>query len=80
MKYPLPLLVLSLCAVKAQAFTTRVPSEPVGGNEAENRASFAFTSFHAMDMQTLQPGGVCDTASVSGCNCPFCSQLRSLGR
>lgn len=76
MKYPLPLLVLSLCAFKAQAFISRAPSEPAGGNEATNRASFAFTSFHAMNVQALQPGGIGDAAAVNGCNCPFCTQLR----
>ncbi len=79
MKYPLSLLVLSLCAAKAQAFTSRIPSEQTGKTEAATQASIAFASFHAMGVKTLRPG-ICDAVSVNGCNCPFCTQLRSLGR
>ncbi|MFE8100836.1 hypothetical protein RBA63_12685 [Brenneria goodwinii] len=79
MKHPLSLLILSLCTVKAQAFTVKIPSEQTGKTEAATRASIAFASFHAMDVKTLQPG-ICDAVSVNGCNCPFCTQLRGLGR
>lgn len=79
MKHPLSFLVLSLVAARAQAFTAQIPSEQTGNAEATTRASMAFFSFHSMNMKTLQIG-VCDAISVNGCNCPFCTQLRSLGR
>lgn len=79
MKQQLSLLVLSLFAVKAQAFTSKIPSEPAGNSDVAARASYAFATFHPLDVKNVQPG-LCNAVSVSGCNCPFCTQLRSLGR
>lgn len=79
MKQKIPLLVLSLCAAKAQAFTSKIPSEPSVNSDTAARASFAFATFHTLDTKNIQPG-LCNAVSVNGCNCPFCTQLRSLGR
>ncbi len=79
MKQPLSLLMLSLFAVKAQAFTSKIPSEPAGNSDVAARASYAFATFHTLDVKNVQPG-LCNAVSVNGCDCPFCTQLRSLGR
>lgn len=79
MKQQLSLLVLSLLATKAQAFTSKIPSEPAGSSDVAARASYAFATFHPMDVKNVQPG-LCNAVSVNGCSCPFCTQLRSMGR
>lgn len=79
MKHSLPLLFLSLVAVKAQAFTARMPAEQTNGAEEAAETKAVFSAFHTLNVETLQIG-VCDAVSVNGCNCPFCTQLRGAGR
>ncbi|ACS87215.1 hypothetical protein [Musicola paradisiaca] len=77
MKLNMSLVFLSFAAADASAFQARIaPVEPNGAvilAQAEN----AFRYGHGV--KTATPG-LCDAVSVSGCNCPFCTQLRSLGR
>ncbi|WP_035339611.1 MULTISPECIES: hypothetical protein [Dickeya] len=79
MKLKLSLVFLSFTAVNASAFQAKLaPAEPVGtARLAQAQASFS----HGYSATGLSAGlGQCDAASVSGCLCPFCTQLRSIGR
>lgn len=79
MKKTLSLLMLSLCAAKAQAFTSKMPSAPARESDVAARASFAFATYHPLEVKNIQPG-LCSAVSVNGCNCPLCTRLRGMGR
>ncbi|QTF10832.1 hypothetical protein HC231_15025 [Brenneria izadpanahii] len=68
------LLFLLLVAAKAPAFQAKIA--PSG--EANNIENALYQS-PAMTIQTIHPG-VCSAVSINGCGCPFCTQLRSIGR
>ncbi|ACZ75395.1 MULTISPECIES: hypothetical protein [Dickeya] len=76
MKLRMSLVFLSFAAANASAFQAKLT--PVNPNDAAKLAQMetAFSNGHV----ATSPLGICDATSVSGCNCPFCTQLRSIGR
>lgn len=76
MKLKLSLVFLSFTAVNAGAFQAKVaPIAPADASRlAQAQAAFSHGNTAAGAL------GLCDATSVSGCDCPFCTQLRSMGR
>ncbi|POY58884.1 hypothetical protein PB70LOC_02239 [Pectobacterium versatile] len=71
MKKGLSVLFLSLVAAQASAFQAKIAQS--------DEAKRTFSGFTPMGLQTIHPGQ-CDATSVNGCGCPFCTQLRLVGR
>lgn len=76
MKHPYFLLLLSLAAANAAAFQPKGDRQlaPVAGDTA--RSAPDFLSFHLTQANGIHPGS-CAATAVSGCGCPFCTQLRN---
>lgn len=75
----LSVLFLSLVAAQASAFQAKIAQPDAAGLRNSDEAKRSFSSFTPMALQTIHPGQ-CDAASVNGCSCPFCTQLRLIGR
>ncbi|WP_448622867.1 hypothetical protein [Dickeya fangzhongdai] len=80
MKLRISLVFLSFAAANASAFQAKLA--PVNPDDAMKLAQVetAFSNGHVATGQQVGQLGICDATSVSGCNCPFCTQLRSIGR
>ncbi|MCI4185389.1 hypothetical protein MRO89_05325 [Dickeya dianthicola] len=85
MKLRMSLVFLSFAAANASAFQAKLA--PITPNDAMTLAQVetAFSNGHVATGQNAghqNAGqlGICDATSLSGCNCPFCTQLRSIGR
>ncbi|MEH2920072.1 hypothetical protein ACFFL1_02825 [Samsonia erythrinae] len=79
MKKSLSVLCLSLVAAQASAFQAKITQPNDGGLRDAGEAKRIFVGFTPMGLQTIHPGQ-CEATSINGCNCPFCAQLRLIGR
>ncbi|WP_405077661.1 hypothetical protein [Pectobacterium versatile] len=79
MKKGLSVLFLSLVAAQASAFQAKIAQSNDAGLRNIDEANRTFSDFTPMGLQTIHPGQ-CDATSVNGCGCPFCTQLRLVGR
>lgn len=73
------LLFVLLVAAKAPAFQAKIAPESHTAAGEINAIARALYPLPAVALQTIHPG-VCDAVSVNGCGCPFCVQLRNVGR
>lgn len=73
------LLFLLLVAAKAPAFQTKIAPEGLTPSGGLNNPGNTLYRVPAMTAQTRHPG-VCSAVSIDGCGCPFCVQLRNIGR
>lgn len=73
------LLFLLLVAAKSPAFQAKIAPESLMPSGGTSNPENTFYRLPAMAAQTLHPG-VCNAVSINGCGCPFCVQLRNIGR
>lgn len=73
------LLFLFLVAAKSPAFQAKIAPQDLPSSGELNNLENRLYHVPAMTMQTLHPG-VCSAVSIDGCGCPFCVQLRNIGR
>lgn len=80
MKLKLSLALLAFIATHAAAFQAKIAPESQPTANGASAAEQPFNGFHLMALQAQRPGGQCAAASINGCSCPFCTQLRNIGR
>ncbi|OON41106.1 hypothetical protein BTJ39_03815 [Izhakiella australiensis] len=78
MKKQLSAAILTLMAGKAYAFQAHV-TIPQGYNGSVDLPALMGAKIALADGRYIHPSQ-CDAHAISGCNCPFCTQLRSVGR
>ncbi|GKW43424.1 hypothetical protein LOZ86_14125 [Pectobacterium parvum] len=75
MKKGLSVLFLSLVATQASAFQAKIAQSTETGLRNIDEAKHTFSGFTPMGLP-----GQCDATAINGCGCPFCTQLRLIGR
>ncbi|MEC5344557.1 hypothetical protein ABRZ24_18340 [Brenneria populi] len=73
------LLFLLLVAAKSPAFQAKIAPQSLTLSNGILPSANISHPLPTMAMQTIHPG-VCNAVSINGCGCPFCVQLRNIGR